>query len=147
MWKLIECLQRDSKGLFFESLAERAPHHFHLHPQLQKKKKKNATHRSLKPLTSELPRVLCTNLASTFHGSLTFPAISMCPGVWVSIVVDQVREHGIKYPRVLDKTEQIILLEPTVNLGPTPSPPFFFPTPSPDLTNLPQHTPNPSDPA
>ena len=90
MWKLIECLQRDSKGLFFESLAE-SPKPFPPSPtatQKKTKKKRNATHRSLKPLTSELPSVLCTNLASTFHGSLTLPAISMCPGVWVSIVVD-----------------------------------------------------------
>lgn len=50
-------------------------------------------------------RLLCTDLACMFHGRLTFPAISMSPGVWVPIIVDKVREHSIKYPGILSKTK------------------------------------------
>lgn len=106
------------QGLLTKSPPERAPNHFHLHPELPRK----CLPQSTEPLTSESLRVFYTNLASTFHGCLTLPAISMCPGVWVSIVVDQVREHGIQHPRVLSTTEYISVFESIGNSSPTPSP-------------------------
>lgn len=111
-------LSEGLQGLLSKSPLGRAPNHFHLHPVLPRK----CFPQSTEPLTSEPPRVLYTNLASTFHGCLTLPAISMCPGVWVTIVVDQVREHCIQHPRILSTTEYISLLESIGNSGRNPSP-------------------------
>lgn len=42
-----------------------------------------------------------TNLSGCLHGSLTLPAISMCSGVWVTVVVNLVGQHGIQHSWVL----------------------------------------------